>query len=239
MNSRAIKDYFRAFKVKELIVAETIIIYIYLLVGPFYFLRPEDGDVVNAALWIYYCGAAPLLLGMTGMRLNPVGMPKLMFLCPMSRKQREDYVRTRFWARFAMPALMFVIARVILWIVYPQQPFYVLMDAMFLMGLLGASFMTLTGNVKAMEATKNQPKLLREEEMKGVDMKGLLSFLIGVLTWFVSSAGIADGGKIHIAVWFMVLAVFAWQLWLTVKMLRHVKYLIPLASDYERMNVGC
>ncbi len=235
MTSRAIKDYFRAFKVRELVVAETLMLYIYLLIGPIYFLRPKEGNVDTATLWIYYCGAILLLLGMTGMRLNPVGMPKLMFLCPMSRKQREDYVRTRFWARFTVPALMFVIARGILWIVYPQQPFYLLVDAMLLMGFLGASFMTTTGKFKTLEATKDQPKLLREKELKGMDVKGLFVFLIGVVTWFISCEGIAYGSRINVAVWIMVLAVLACQVWLTVKMLRYVKHLIMLACDYERM----
>lgn len=237
MNSRAVIDYFRAFRLKQLVVAESLLMYIYLLIGPVYFLRPEDGDGVGAALAIYYCGMIPMLLGMTGMRLNPVGLPKVMYLCPMTQRQREDYVRTRFWARFCVPALAFVIVRAIWWIVFPIQAFYLLMDAMFLMGLLGASFMTTTGSIKGLEATKNQPKLLREKELKGMDIKGMLSFLIGVLSWFFASAGVSDGGQIHIAVWITALIVFAWQVWLTVKMLGYVKYLIPLASDYERMNV--
>lgn len=239
MNSRAVKDYFRAFKLKKFVVAETALLYIYLLLGPAYFLQPHGEDIAAAPLFVYYCGAVPLLLGMTGMRLNPVGLPKLMFLCPMSREQRENYVRTRFWARFCVPALMFIIVRVILWIVFPVQAFYLLIDVMFLMGLLGASFLTMTGNIKALEATKNQPKLLREKEIKGVDTKGLLSFLVGLLTWFAAATGISDSGTIHIAVWITVLLLLAWQMWLTAKMLRCVKHLIPLASDYERMNVGC
>lgn len=237
MNSRAIRDYFRALKIKGAFVNETTILFIYLLVGPFYFLQPHGKDALQDTFWIYYCGAVPLVFGMNGMRLNPVGLPKLMFLCPMNRKQREDYVRTRFCARFFVPALMFVIPRGVLWMVFPQQPFYLLMDVMFLLGLLGASFLTTTGSVKVLEATKDQPKLLREKELRGMDVKGLFAFLIGVITWFLSSAGIADGGEIHVAVRLTLAAVFAWQVWLTVKMLGYVKYLIPLASNYERMNV--
>lgn len=237
MNSRAVKDYFRAFRLKELFDAQSLFLYIYLLLGPVCFFRPEDGDMVGASLAVYYCGMIPMLLGMTGMRLNPVGLPKVMHLCPMSREQREDYVRAKFWARFWVPALVFAIVRTILWIVFPVQAFYRLLDMMLVLGMLGGSFMTLTGKMMALEATKNQPKLLKEKEIKGVDTKGFLSFLIGLLTWFCGQAGVADAGKVPIAVWIVAGLLLIWQIWLSVKMLRCVKYLIPLACDYERMNV--
>lgn len=237
MNSRAVKDYFRSFRLKELFSAESALLYIYLLVGPIYFLEPHGKDAVGMAMAVYYCGMIPMVLGMTGMRLNPIGLPKLLFLCPMSLSQREEYVRTKFWTRFWVPALLFVVVRIVVWIVFPIHPFYLLTDLMFLLGMLGGSFMTLTGNVKALEATKNQPKLLREKEIKGVDTKGLLSFLIGILTWFVVGSGVADGGKAHIAVWIVGGLLLIWQIWLSVKMLACIKYLIPLAVDYERMNV--
>ncbi len=237
MSSRAIKDYFRAFRLKQLVAAESVLLYIYLLLGPVYFLRPQDGDLVGATLAIYYCGMIPMLLGMTGMRLNPVALPKIMYLCPMSGKQREEYVRTKFWARFCAPALLFSTVRIICWIVFPVSVFYLLIDAMLILGMLGGSFMTLTGSMKALEATKNHPKLLREKEMRGVDTKGLLSFLIGLLTWFLATAGIADSNPIHIVVWIATVLLLIWQIWLTVKMLGCIKDLVPLACDYERMNV--
>nr|MBQ8253377.1 hypothetical protein [Lachnospiraceae bacterium] len=237
MNSRAVKDYFRSFHLKQLVAAESVLLYIYLLVGPVYFLEPHGKEAISVAMAIYYCGMVPMLLGMTGMRLNPIGLPKIMFLCPMSFSQREEYVRAKFWARFWIPAILFIVIRLIWWIVFPVQVLYLLADAMLLLGMLGGCFMTLTGSNKALEATVNQPKLLREKEIKGVDVKGLLSFLIGVLTWFAASAGIADGGKVHIAVWIVAFLLLLWQVWMTVKMLACVKFLIPLACDYERMNV--
>ncbi len=235
MNSRAIKDYFRAFRWKKLFSTELFMFYFWMLFGPLQFMEVADKKV--AALLIYYCGAVLLLVAMLGISLNPVGLPKLMFLCPMCERQREDYVRTRFWVRFLIPAAMFVLVRAILWVIFPQDIFYLLIDLMFLMGLNGASFMSTTGSMKALEATKDQPRLLKEKLLKGMDVKGLLVFLIGVVAWFIACAGIADGGSEHWIVWAITLAVFVWQVWLTVKMLGYVKYLIPLASDYERMNV--
>lgn len=237
MSSRAVKDYLRAFRLKQFVTAENAILYIYLLVGPIYFLDMPGRDARGIAMAIYYCGMIPLILGMTGMRLNPIGMPKLMFLCPMSRQQREEYVRARFWARFYIPATLFAVVRIVLWIIYPAQVYYLLLDFMLVFAMFGASFMTLTGRNLALEATVNQPKLLREKQIRGVDVKGLISFLLGILAWFVASAGVADGEKIHIAVWIVTVLLLVWQIWLSVKMLGCVKYLIPLACDYERMNV--
>lgn len=237
MISRAVKDYFRAFRLKELLSAESAMMYIYLLVWPIYFLRPVEGEVVGAALAIYYVGMIPMLLGMMWMRLNPIGLPKILFLLPMDKSQREEYVKAKFWTRFFVPVLMFVALRLIWWIIYPVQAFYLLIDAMLILGMLGAAFMTMTGNVKALEATKDQPKLLREKEVKGVDTKGLITFLIGLCTWFLSSASVADGDKIPIAIWILTILLLLWQMVLTVKMAERVKYVIPLACDYERMNV--
>ena len=237
MNSRALKDYFRSFRLKQLVSAENALMYIYLLIGPIYFFDLPGADARGIAMAVYYCGMIPLILGMSGMRLNPIGMPKIMFLCPMSLAQRETYVRAKFWARFYVPAFVFVVVRMILWVVFSTQIYYLLLDFMLVFAMLGASFMTLTGRNLSMEATVNQPKLLKEKEIKGVDVKGLLSFLLGILAWFVASAGVADGEKIHIAVWIITILLLVWQIWLSVKMLECVKYLIPLACDYERMKV--
>lgn len=237
MSSRALKDYLRSFHLKQLVSAENALMYIYLLIGPTYFFDLPGADERGIAMAIYYCGMIPLILGMSGMRLNPIGLPKVMFLCPMSLSQREEYVRTKFWARFYVPALVFAVFRIILWIMFPAQIYFLLLDFMLVLAMLGASFMTLTGRNLSMEATVNQPKLLKEKEIKGVDIKGLLSFLIGILAWFVASAGAADSGKVHIAAWIITLLLLIWQIWLSVKMLRCVKHLIPLACDYERMNV--
>lgn len=237
MSSRALKDYLRSFHLKQLVAAESVLLYIYLLIGPMYFLDLPDADARGAAIAIYYCGMIPLILGMTGMRLNPIGLPKMMFLCPMSLAEREEYVRAKFWARFCVPASVFAVVRIVLWIVFPAQLFYLLLDIMLVLAMLGASFMTMTGRNLALEATVNQPKLLKEKEIKGADTKGLLCFLIGLLAWFFSSVGATGNGKVHIAAWIITLLLLIWQIWLSVKMLRCVKHLIPLACDYERMNV--
>jgi len=237
MSSRALKDYLRSFHLKQLVAAESVFLYIYLLIGPMYFFDLPDADARGAATAIYYSGIIPLILGMTGMRLNPIGLPKMMFLCPMSLAEREEYVRAKFWARFCVPASVFAVVRIVLWIVFPVHFFNLLFDFMLVLTMLGASFMTMTGRNLALEATVNQPKLLKEKEIKGVDTKGLLCFLIGLLAWVFTAVGAADSGKVHIAAWIITIFLLIWQIWLSVKMLRCVKYLIPLACDYERMNV--
>ena len=237
MSSRAVEDYLRSFRIKQFVSAENALLYIYLLIGPVYFLEPHGEITRSMAMAVYYCGMVPLIVGMSGMRLNPIGLPKIMFLCPMSLSQREEYVKAQFWARFCFPALVFVVLRIVLWIVIPTQIYYLLLDFMLVFAMFGASFMTLTGRNLALEATVNQPKLLKEKAIKGADVKGFLSFLIGLLAWFVASAGVADSGKVHIAVWIITVLLLIWQIWLSVKMYGCIKYLIPLACNYERMNV--
>lgn len=234
MNSRAIKDYFRSFHWKKLYSPELFMFYFWLLLGPNMYWDKEYR--VMEVFLIYYSGAITLLLGMSGMHLNPVRLPKLMYLLPMNRQQREDYVRTRFWIRFLAPALAFVIVRGIAWIIYPAQIFYLLIDVMYVLGLFGGSCLTVGGKVTTLEASKDQPKFLREKEIKGIDGKGLLVFLIGVVAWFIGCMCISEKAQPHWVVTVLTALVLVWQVWLSVKMIGHVKYMIPYVCDYERMN---
>ena len=237
MDSRALKDYFRAFGFKELVTGDSALMYIYLLTVPMFSSDMlGSADTVHAAISIYYCGMIPWILGLIGMRLSPIGLPKVMFLCPMSKERRENYVRTRLWVRFFVPLFLFIVWRAVLWIVASVHVFYVLSDAMLALGLLGDSFATLTGRKVALESMKNQPRLLLEKEIKGVDTKGLISALLGLVGWILAFFGIADGGGIHMAIWVLAVFVLVCQILLSVKMLGCVTYLVPLACDYERMN---
>lgn len=234
MNSRAIKDYFRSFHWKKMFSVQLFMFYYWLFFGPIMCWDKECRSM--EVILIYYSGAVTLLLGMSGMHLNPVRLPKLMYLLPMNREQRESYVRTGFWIRFLAPALAFTIVRGIAWILYPVQSFYLLIDVMYVLGLLGACCLTVGGKVSTMEATKDQPKFLQEKGIKGIDIKGLLVFLTGVIAWFVGGLCISEKAQLHWVVTILTALVLVWQAWLSVKMIGHAKYLIPYVCDYERMN---
>ena len=233
MNSRAVKDYFASFRLKMLITSESVFLYFWMLAGPVMYW--DKGQTTKAEL-IYYIGVLPLIFAMSGMHLNPVRLPKLMYLLPMNREQREDYVRTRFWIRFFVPATLFVVARGIAWILYPVRIFYLLIDAMYVLGLFGGSCLTVGGKVTTIEASKDQPKFLREKEIKGIDVKGFFVFMTGIVAWYIGGIGISENAKVHWIVVILAALLVVWQVWLSVKMIGHVKYMIPYVCDYERMN---
>lgn len=230
MNSKAFRDYFRSFRRKEVWEAvKWAPIYIWLLAGPYHVWGEENA---RAALCFYYSGAIPVILRLVERRVYPLGLSKLQHLCPMNRKQKEDYVRTQFWAGFLVALFVFLSLQVVCWIVFPQQIFYILLDLMMILGLLGISFASPVSNLMAPEKLK----AFREKELKGTAMKGFLTAIIGIVSWFIIATFVADGGKIPLWIWGVTVISLIGQLWMTVSMLGRVKYLVALASDYERTN---
>ena len=233
MNSKAFRDYFRSFRRKEVWEAvKWAPIYIWLLAGPYPVWREENAC---AALCFYYSGAIPVILRLVERKVYPLGLSKLQHLCPMNRKQKEDYVRTQFWAGFLVALFVFLILQVICWAIFPQQIYYILPDVMMILGLLGISFASPVSNLMEQEKLK----AFREKELKGTATKGLLTAIFGICSWFIVAIYVADGEKIPLWIWIITVILLAGQLWMTLSMLGRVKYLAVLASDYERTNDEC
>lgn len=231
MNSKAFRDYFRSFRRKEVwkAIGLAIPLYIWLMVGPF---PAWDGENADVAAFFYYSGAFSVMLRLIERRVYPLGLSKLQHLCPMSRKQKEDYVRTQFWVGFMVAFALFAFLQIIFWIVFPQEIYYILPVIMLVVGLLGISFSAPVNNL--MEPEKLET--FREKELKGVNVKGLIVVLIGIISWSIVTVFITDGGEIPLWIWIVTAILLIWQLWMTFSMLGRIKYLVALASDYERTN---
>lgn len=231
MNSKAFRDYFRSFRWKEVWKAIGLAspLYIWFIVGPFPAWNGENADVVA---FFYYSGAFSVMLRLIERRVYPLGLSKLQHLCPMSRKQKEDYVRTQFWVGYIIALMLFAVLQIIFWILFPQNIYYILPIIMMIVGLLGISFATPVSNLMALEKVK----AFREKELKGVNVKGLIVALIGIISWSIVTVFMTDGGEIPLWIWIVTAILLIWQLWMTFSMLGRIKYLVALASDYERTN---
>jgi len=81
-------------------------IYIYLLC-----YVPDWTNMIDA-LWkggCFYAFFLPLCIGIFLSRLYPNQMSKTLLLCPLSRQQKEKYIRTGFFIRVLVPFLLFLI----------------------------------------------------------------------------------------------------------------------------------
>lgn len=231
MNSKAFRDYFRSFRGKEVwkAIGQASPIFIWLMVGP---VTAWNGEYSEAAAFFYYSGAFPVMLRLIERRVFPMGLSKLQHLSPMNRKQKEDYVRTQFWAGFIIALMFFVVLQIIFWILLPQDIYYILPVVMMVTGLLGISFSAPVSNLMEPEKLK----VFRGKELKGINVKGLIVMLIGVVVWLIVTIFMESGGKIPLWIWIVTVVLLIWQLWMTTSMLGRVKYLVALASDYERTN---
>lgn len=231
MNSKAFRDYFRSFRGKEVWKAIGLAspLYIWLMVGPY---PAWNGEYADVAAFFYYSGAFPVMLRLIERRVYPLGLSKLQHLCPMNRKQKENYVRTQFWVGFLVALFLFIILQAVCWIVFPQQLYYLMLDAMMILGLFGISFAAPVSNLMAQEKVK----AFRENELKGTNIKGLVSAILGIVSWLLVATFVADGGEIPLWIWIVTVILLIWQLWMTFSMLGRIKYLVALASDYERTN---
>lgn len=231
MNSKVFRDYFRAFRGREVWKAIGLAspVYIWLMVGPYIAWK---GEHALAATFFYYSGAFVVILRLIERRVFPMGLSKLQHLCPMNRQEKEDYVRTQFWTGFMVAFVLFAVLQIIFWMVYPQEIYYILPVIMLVMALLGISFSAPVSTL--MESEKQE--VFREKELKGVNTKGVIVALTGIISWSIVTVFVTDGGEIPVWIWVVTAALLLWQLWMTLSMLGRIQYLLAYASDYERTN---
>lgn len=239
MNSRVIKDYFRSFKMNKKMAFEKAMILSPIWIGPLYSIGILSEEKPGISEWIYFWGMVVFLLGMSGMAVNPLRLPKVMYLCPLTMEQRYEYLRKMFQIRFLLPAAIFVIGRGIIWLVYSLPLRYFLFDIMFLFSIYASNYLIVTGDITVMEAKANQPKLVKEKELEGMGIKSFLSFIVGIVVWFIVSMGMDEPiGAPNLYIWGIGVVIFVWQLYLTIRLTGYKSHLISLACDYERMWVA-
>ncbi|MDO5293131.1 MAG: hypothetical protein Q4F05_10310 [bacterium] len=83
-----------------------VIIYILVMIVPVY----EPG---LEKLMLYYCDIIPLALAVMFTGMYPNRLSKTLFLCPMSKEQRMNYLKTGFWLRAAVPIVVYFILNTI------------------------------------------------------------------------------------------------------------------------------
>lgn len=110
MTGRVVRDYFTAFRwsnVRVCMKAYHWFPFVYLFIClPLFECIVSYGRKIDLVR-ILVPGGMAMFVVFTAL-LHPVTMPKIMFLCPLSREQRREYVRKAWLFRVAVPIVMTV-----------------------------------------------------------------------------------------------------------------------------------
>lgn len=95
------------------------VIYMYMMVYPPLFIHFNIDEY-----FVYYAMILPMILGVLLSRMYPNKLGKTLFLCPMTEKEKREYLETGFWIRVFLPSILYVVAGILLTIKGILKPFY-------------------------------------------------------------------------------------------------------------------
>lgn len=114
MTKRVIRDYFAAFrwkKIKERYSNYNTWYIIYFLVLTPLWLHAER---MPGGFLTYYLINVPILFCIISAGLHPMVLPKILYLCPMSKESRKEYIIKSCYVRIAIPVTMGIAGSVVL-----------------------------------------------------------------------------------------------------------------------------
>jgi len=119
MYKMVLNDYRLHFKTGMKIAANTgWFIYIYT-----FGFTPGIMDMNNLEVLTHLFGFLPLMLGLLLSRMYGGLMSKTFYLCPLSQKQREEYIRVGIRVRIAIPLILFLLLNGVITLIGIMTPF--------------------------------------------------------------------------------------------------------------------
>lgn len=116
MTGRVVRDYFTAFRwsnVRACMKAYHWYFFVYLFICiPLFECIVSCGWKIDLARVLVPAGIAMFVV--FAALLHPVTLPKIMYLCPLSREQRREYVRKAWLFKTAVPIVMTVFLMTVL-----------------------------------------------------------------------------------------------------------------------------
>ncbi len=250
MTIRAIRDYFYSFRPSNIVTGDTIYILFFLLILPMiYTMDPFDevSSFDGMRICMTACGVVPVVLALIGARINPLPFSKIVYLCPMNDRQRREYTVAMFWVRILFPCLLFVVCRIVFWVVSPIHLFYLVTDLMLFLAILGTGMTRSSTNFYGLNSTAGERaygersslaaesvselRYTKKTPINDAANKGLASMLIGYFTWFFVTLFGAD--EQLYGLWTAMVLLLADQMYMTYKMYSKLNDYIQYASSYE------
>ena len=107
MVKRALHDYALGFRWRNLVqLYKKSMLFVWILL--FNFLNTVNSllDESTSGTIVYLVWSTIFLFGLIGMTLSPLKLPKVMFLSPMNKQERKQYIQISFWVQVLIPTLM-------------------------------------------------------------------------------------------------------------------------------------
>lgn len=222
-----IRDYKMGWKqgLKNMTKSNPWFVYLYFFIFPIITFDP--GDSVKG-IFIYYGILLPIVLGIFLSRMFPCRITKTMFLCPMDKKEREQYIFSAYWLRVSLSVFLFTGIGVLL------IATHLLNIWQFLLLLVGEFLISLTTNLY-LDVAFLKLKFEKKHNLKGYTTWYILNQLLSLIFTFIYF-NIVTNVEPSIRTWHINLSVFllAAQVAMTAKMiLGYWKKVMVVALDYE------
>ncbi len=224
-----VRDYFAAFrweKLKESLKGWGWMLIYFLCLWPALF---DVYDSKQGAL-CYYVISVPFLLAIVSGSLHPIRLPKIMYLCPLTKEERKDYIRYSTIFCVVMNVLLGIIAVVILL----GAKIVGLKIAGVLLWNMGITTLVFCGIAKK-KAPNANPSVLEQASASG-KVAGAINFLISLSTTLVIIAIFCEEEQSMAgwAEWIFVGIVVLIQIPLMISMLKARRADMEDVASYER-----
>lgn len=234
MTGRVVRDYFMAFRwsnVRACMKASHWFIFVYLFICiPLFECIVSYGWKIDLVRILVPAGMAMFVV--FAAPLHPVTMPKIMFLCPLSREQRREYVRKAWLFKIAVPIIMTVFLMTVLGTCGKMDFFRGIQITVTMSVLAISTSMAERGAEKGLPSDKARRNVW---EMTG---DGWIMAAVIIFTVVMSIMIVIYGGDVSISETDMIVigvgsAVI--ELPLTIQVLRRIIRKLAVFTDYEYM----
>ncbi len=210
----------------------------YMIIYPFYlvWLNRDAGigiasQVIDACCWFLW--VCILLFALISQRCVLLYLPKQMFLCPMTRKEREEYMTKMLQLKIIIPFTVSLIGSGALAIIRKFRfEFFLAVAISFLVYLIATNITAWPGSVWRVKYWEGN-YTSKNKHLKGLTHFGTIAIVISVLLEFVLFFGMEPADQMMIEFRLFVLIMILIQAIVAIGILSYTKRVIAIGCDYE------
>lgn len=107
MVKRALHDYALGFRWRNLVqLYKKSMLFVWISLFNLFLTFDSLWEETTRGTIVYLVWGFVFIFGLIGMTLSPLKLPKVMFLSPMNKQERKQYIQISFWVQVLIPTLM-------------------------------------------------------------------------------------------------------------------------------------
>ena len=177
----------------------------------------------------YYVLVCLLLFCMYSSQLHPIELSKLLYLCPMSRQERRDYLLKSYWFKIGMIFVVSVLGLILIGNIEKLNPVYAIL---FLCANMGLAISSSLMNAKRIRACIDKRKsVVMSSGADGRETAAIIvSICLALFLLICVDSQEEMQGVVGVVITLVLLVV---ELPLVITMLKRVRPTIEQAMNYE------